>query len=85
MTTLHSIDPRGCELHATRAEGSPIVTVRASPKRTGVVSWRLPSVEAMRSLALALRSDGETLEYLSHTDSNRDGTPAVRTFFARKA
>lgn len=83
MTTLHTIDPRGCAIVATRAAGSPIVTVRGTPRRSGAVSWRLPSVEAMRTLALAHRQDGETLEYVSHREASRDGTPAIRTFIAR--
>ena len=83
VSTLHSVDARGCAIHSTRADGSPIVTVRGVPRRSGAVSWRLPSVEAMRTLALAHRRDGERLDYVSHTDAARDGSPAIRTFIAR--
>ena len=83
MTTLHITDARGCQLHATRADGSPIVTVRGEPLRSGAVSWRLPSLSAMHALAEDLREETEALELISFRDASITGESAIRTFYAR--
>jgi hypothetical protein len=83
VSTLHTIDARGCSIHSTRASGSPIVTVRGVPLRSGAVSWRLPSLAAMSAAADAHALAGERLDYVSHRDAARDGTPAIRTYIAR--
>jgi hypothetical protein len=37
----------------------------------------------MHALAEDLREESEALEYLSHRSATRDGSPEIRTFYAR--
>ena len=84
MSVRRTIDARGCSIVATREEGSPIITVRGFPRRSGVLTWDLPSGAAMRLEAARLAREGETLELLASGGSTeRPDAPVIVTYRTR--
>lgn len=86
VATAHRTDRRGHALHASRADGSRIITARGDVKRSGVVTYSRPRAVELDRLARALTTDGERVVVLSsHTTDAQDIRVYLTTTTAKEA